>query len=62
MGELVNLRRARKARARAADEAQAVENRRKFGRTRAEREALDAEATLVASRLDAHKVDGPDKG
>ncbi len=45
MAEIVNLRRARKAKARAATAAQADTNRLAFGRTRAEREvaALDAE-------------------
>lgn len=45
MAEIVNLRRARKAKARAATAAQADANRLAFGRTRAEREvaALDAE-------------------
>ena len=38
MGEIVNLRAARKAKARADKERQAEQNRRKFGRTRAERE------------------------
>ncbi len=49
MAELVNLNRARKARARAGAEAKAVENRVKFGRTKAERK-LDAARAEKALR------------
>lgn len=56
MAEIVNLRRARKAKARASDDAKAAENRAKFGRTRAERERVEAEARLGLSRLDGHKL------
>lgn len=37
MAEIINLRTARKARARAAHEQQAAENRARFGRTKAEK-------------------------
>ena len=58
MGEVVNLRRARKARVRAADQAQAAANRVAFGRTGAER-ARDVAARDQAERLlDATKRDG----
>ena len=52
MGDLVNLRRARKAKRRAENEAVAAENRARFGRTRAERDKADAEAEITARRLD----------
>jgi len=43
MGEIVNLNKARKARAKAEDQAQAAANRTKHGRTRTEK-ANDARA------------------
>lgn len=55
MGEIVNLRRARKAKARSAKDAEAAENRAKFGATKPERERRAAEAELAAKRLDGHK-------
>ena len=53
--DLINLRKARKARDRLAKEKRAEENRAKFGRTKAERERADANAQLTVRRLDAHK-------
>lgn len=50
--EIVNLRKARKARERVAKEQRASENRVKFGRTKAERAQVKAEETLHARRLD----------
>jgi hypothetical protein len=44
MTDPINLNKARKARARAADKAQAVENRIRFGRTGAERSVSKLEA------------------
>ena len=61
MAEIVNLRRARKAKARAADDAEAAENRARFGRPKAERQRRDAEAAMAAQRLDAHRRQPPDK-
>lgn len=55
MAEVVNLRRARKDRAKREKEAQAQENRLAFGRTKAERELTDAQKRLEAAKLDAHK-------
>ncbi|MBI1188017.1 MAG: DUF4169 family protein [Alphaproteobacteria bacterium] len=55
MGKVVNLRGARKARARAEAEKAAAENRVAFGRTKEERALRDAEDALAASKLDAHK-------
>lgn len=55
MAEVVNLRRARKDRAKREKEAQAQENCIAFGRTKAERELTDAQKRLEATKLDAHK-------
>lgn len=49
MAEIINLRRARKAKARAVAETQAAANRVAFGRTRAEKQA-DATARARAER------------
>ena len=57
MAEIVNLRQARKAKARAAKDVAAEANRLKFGRTKAERQAEAARTTLAAQRLDGHKRD-----
>lgn len=51
--EIVNLRRARKARTRAASETKAAENRTRFGRTRTERELQAAREALEQKRLEA---------
>ena len=63
--EIVNLRRARKARARADAKARAAENRAKFGRPKAERELTHQAKSQVERQLDAHRResgdDGPDK-
>jgi hypothetical protein len=53
MAEIINLRQARKQKARAEKEARAAENRTSFGRTKAEMD-------LAQSRLDSHKRD-PDE-
>lgn len=60
MGEVVNLRKWRRAKAKAEDAAQAAANREAFGRTRAEkerdaREAAQREALLRGSRLEPPK-------
>lgn len=62
MAEIVNLQRARKERARREREAEADANRRRFGRTKAEKAAeRDAEArttrTFDGKRLDADNQD-----
>jgi hypothetical protein len=53
--EIVNLRKARKARDRVEKEKRAEENRVKYGRTKAERERLEANKEITVRRLDAHK-------
>ena len=60
MGEVVNLRLARKAAGRKAQEADAAANRARHGRTKAEREATTAEAERTARLLDGAKIKGQD--
>lgn len=55
MDEIVNLRRARKDKARTAKDAEAAANRAKFGAPKAERARRAAEADLSARHLDGHK-------
>jgi uncharacterized protein DUF4169 len=57
MPDPINLRQARKARARTAKEQQAVENRAKFGRTKAEQNAEDTRRSRLNQHLDGHKRD-----
>ena len=65
MGEIVNLNRARKERARRRKAEDAAANRRKFGRTKGEEQAESQERDRSVDRLDAHRLppqppDGPD--
>lgn len=55
MAEVINLRLARKARARAAASDQAAQNRALHGRTKAERQKQAAEAERNNCALDAHR-------
>lgn len=55
MGEIVNLRRARKARTRAAATSEAAANRTRFGQSRAAREAAQAALDMETRKLDAHR-------
>ncbi len=57
MGDLINLRQVRKARARATREAEADANRRLFGRTKGERVRTQTEAEKAARDLEAHRLD-----
>jgi phage protein D len=52
---VVNLNKARKAKARASEKAQADANAAKFGRTKAERELERAQAEKAARDLDGNK-------
>ena len=61
MAEIVNLRQARKQKARADKEARATENRASFGRTKVEKKLSQAEQDLAKSRLDSHKRDDNEK-
>ena len=60
MGEVINLRRARKDRDKRVREEKADANRIAFGRLKVERELSEAEATLERARLDAHRLEGGD--
>jgi hypothetical protein len=55
MSEIVNLKRHRKRLARAEDEQKAAENRRRFGRSKAEREHDEAEDARAERHIDGHK-------
>lgn len=57
MAEIVNLRQARKRKARAERENQAAENRAKFGKTMAEKLKDKAIKALDDRRLEGHKRD-----
>jgi hypothetical protein len=61
MAEIINLRQARKQKARAEKEARANENRITFGRTKVEKNLRQAEEDLAKSRLDSHKRDDSEK-
>ena len=55
MAEIVNLNRARKAKARDAAETKAAENRAKYGQTQAERVRLAAEKAKLRAVTDGAK-------
>lgn len=55
MAEIINLRMARKHKARAEKEAQAEQNRIAFGRTKAEKQQTAAEKALADKRIDGHR-------
>jgi hypothetical protein len=57
VAELVNLRRARKAREREEAEKIAEANRRKFGRSKAERTQAEAEAARAVRDIEGKKLD-----
>ncbi|MDP3255928.1 MAG: DUF4169 family protein [Bosea sp. (in: a-proteobacteria)] len=61
MAEIVNLRRARKQRARQEAEEQAQQNRIAFGRTKAERSLSEAERDKVVRTLDGHRLGSSDE-
>ena len=55
MAEVVNLNKARKAKAKADRTTQAKTNRVSFGRTKAEKDKSAAEQRLVDRKLDGHE-------
>ena len=61
MAEIINLNRARKARAAAEKKATAAANRSKHGRTRVEKDLSDAERDLRSDKLDAHRRERPEE-
>lgn len=58
MAEIINLRRARKTKARAQADAKADENRARFGRPKAERTLTAKIDDLAAKRLEGHRLEG----
>ena len=61
MSNLISLSKARKARARAAEDAKAEQNRLLFGRTKAQKLKDKAEKGLAEKRIEAHRL-GPKPG
>ena len=61
MAEIINLRQARKQKARAEAEKTAAQNRISFGRTKAERKLTEAERDKAARHIDGHKLQRDDK-
>jgi len=57
MAEIINLNKARKARAAAARKTQAASNRGKHGRSKADRSLTEAEKSRLSDTLDAHRLD-----
>lgn len=60
MSEIVNLRHARKQKARERQQALAAENRIVFGRSKAEKRLVDSERALAEAGLDARRLTRPD--
>ncbi|MDB5367025.1 MAG: hypothetical protein JWM77_2952 [Rhodospirillales bacterium] len=59
MAEIVNLKRARKDKARAEKDRKAAENRVAFGRTKDEKKRSAAQRALEELRLGGHRKDEP---
>jgi len=57
MAEILNLNRARKAKAKQDDKVQAAANRARHGRSKAEREAERKEAERIRREIDGSKLD-----
>ncbi len=60
MSEIVNLRHARKQKARERQQAIAAENRIVFGRAKAEKRLVESERALAEASLDARRLTRPD--
>lgn len=56
MGDIVNLRRARKSKQRLRDEAEAAANRVAFGLDKSTKKKLQADSDFAARRLEAHRL------
>ena len=61
MTDVVNLRMARKQKARAKKEQVAAENRAVHGRTKAEKQRDRLEAERAAGHVDGHRLDRADR-
>ena len=57
MAEIINLRLARKQKARAEAEKAAEQNRISFGRSKAERSLTEAERDKAARHIDGHRLE-----
>ncbi len=60
MAEIINLRDARKAKARTEKEAKAESNRIAFGRPKKAKTLAEAKKAIEVSRHEGHKLVGPD--
>lgn len=60
MAEIINLRMARKAKARSADKAQAETNRAQHGRSKHERKATQAEIARIDRTVEGAKRERPE--
>jgi hypothetical protein len=60
LGEIVNLRRARKRKERQREEAAADQNRVVFGRSKAEKRLIQTERAIAKANLEAHRIVRPD--
>ncbi len=58
MAEIVNFKRAKKAKARRAEDAKAADNRVRFGTPKAEKSRVTKLREKDAKTIDAHKLDG----
>jgi hypothetical protein len=61
MGDIVNLNKARKAKAKAASEKQAGDNRLKFGMTKAEKKKIADEKTRLERHVAGHRLNDDDR-
>jgi Domain of unknown function (DUF4169) len=58
--EIINLRQARKQKQRQMNEKTADDNRRKFGRSKAERDDARRRRDELEKQVDGHKLDKPE--
>lgn len=61
MGEIINLNKQRKAKARAKDEQRASENRLKYGRTKQEKQLEKRKAEKLELHVKSHQRETPDE-
>lgn len=57
MAEIINLKRAKKAKARGAEETEAASNRVRFGTPKAEKSRVKTLREKDAKTIDAHRLD-----
>jgi hypothetical protein len=60
VSEIVNLRHARKQKARERQQAAGAQNRIVFGRSKAEKRLIESERALAEASLDARRLTRPD--